>query len=114
MWKNVVSQYFKTCDRCQNANKPTGKILGDMIKIKEPRRPLEIVHMDWVTGLPQGSDISYRAFLVNVDRFNKTPIFFPCHKDDIAMDKALPIWNRVVSWTAIFTKIIHHEQSGYT
>ncbi|MBW0515240.1 hypothetical protein O181_054955 [Austropuccinia psidii MF-1] len=41
-----------------------------------------------------------------VDRFSKTPIFLPCHKDDIAMDTALLIWNIVVSWTGIFTKII--------
>ncbi|MBW0517405.1 hypothetical protein O181_057120 [Austropuccinia psidii MF-1] len=53
-----VAEYCKTCDRCQNANKSTGKILGNMIKIQEPSRPWEIVHMDWVTGLPPGGDRS--------------------------------------------------------
>ncbi|MBW0581286.1 hypothetical protein O181_121001 [Austropuccinia psidii MF-1] len=56
-----------------------------MIKIQEPGRPWEIVHMDWVTGLPPGGDRSYNAFLVIVDRFSKTPIFIPCHKDDTAI-----------------------------
>ncbi|MBW0581599.1 hypothetical protein O181_121314 [Austropuccinia psidii MF-1] len=77
-----------------------------MMKIQEPSRPWEIIHMDWVTGLPPGGDRSYNACLVIVDRFSKTPIFLPCHKDDTAMDTALLIWNRVVSWTGIITNII--------
>ncbi|MBW0587443.1 hypothetical protein O181_127158 [Austropuccinia psidii MF-1] len=67
-----------------------------MIKIQEPSRLWEIVHMDWVTGLPPGGDRSYSSCLVIVERFSKTPIFLPCHKDDTAMDTALLIWNRVV------------------
>ncbi|MBW0566730.1 hypothetical protein O181_106445 [Austropuccinia psidii MF-1] len=68
--------------------------------------------MDWVTGLPPGGDISYNACLVIVDRFSKTPIFLPFHKDATAMDTALLIWNGVVSWTGIFTNIIaYHPQS---
>ncbi|MBW0533060.1 hypothetical protein O181_072775 [Austropuccinia psidii MF-1] len=85
-----------------------------MIKIQEPRRPWEIVNMDWVTGLPPGGDRSYYAFLVIVDRFSKTPIFLPCHKDDTAMDTDLLIWNRVVSWTGIFTNIISDRDPKLT
>ncbi|MBW0514208.1 hypothetical protein O181_053923 [Austropuccinia psidii MF-1] len=59
----------KTCDRCQKDDKSTGKRLGDMIKIQEPRKPWEIVHMDGVTGLPPGGDRSYNACLMIVDRF---------------------------------------------
>ncbi|MBW0568434.1 hypothetical protein O181_108149 [Austropuccinia psidii MF-1] len=77
-----------------------------MIKIQEPSRPWEIVHVDWVTGLPPGGDRSYNACLVIVDRFSKTQIFLPCHKDDTAMHTALLIQNIVVSWTGIFTDII--------
>ncbi|MBW0543522.1 hypothetical protein O181_083237 [Austropuccinia psidii MF-1] len=114
MWQKDVAEYCKTCDRCQKANKSTGKRLGNMIKIQEPSRPWEIVHMDWVTGLPPGGDRSYNAFLVIVDRFSKTPIFLPCHKDDTAMDTALLIWNRVVSWTGIFTNIISDRDPKLT
>ncbi|MBW0503814.1 hypothetical protein O181_043529 [Austropuccinia psidii MF-1] len=56
--------------------------------------------MDWVTGLPPGGDRSYNSFLVIAYRFSKTPIFLPCHKDDIAMDKALLTWNRFSFYTA--------------
>ncbi|MBW0503915.1 hypothetical protein O181_043630 [Austropuccinia psidii MF-1] len=85
-----------------------------MIKIQEARRPWEIVHMDWVTGLPPGGDRSYNACLVIVDSFSKAPIFLPCHKDDTAMDTALLIWNRVVSWTGIFTNIMSDRNPKFT
>ncbi|MBW0537027.1 hypothetical protein O181_076742 [Austropuccinia psidii MF-1] len=85
-----------------------------MIKIQEPSRPWEIVHMYWVTSRPPGGDRSYNACLVIVDRFSKTASFLPCHKDDTAMDKALLIWNRVVSWTGIFTNIINDSDAKFT
>ncbi|MBW0587578.1 hypothetical protein O181_127293 [Austropuccinia psidii MF-1] len=70
--------------------------------------------MYWVTGLPPGGDRSYNFCLVIVDRFSKTPIFLPCHKDNTAMDTALLIWNRVISWTGIFTKIISYRDPKFT
>ncbi|MBW0558227.1 hypothetical protein O181_097942 [Austropuccinia psidii MF-1] len=85
-----------------------------MIKIQEPRRPWEIVHMNWVTGLPPGGDKSYDACLVIVDNFRKTAIFLPCHKYDTAMDTAFLIWNIVVSWTGIFTNIISERDPKFT
>ncbi|MBW0552040.1 hypothetical protein O181_091755, partial [Austropuccinia psidii MF-1] len=39
MWQKDVAEYCKTCDRCQKANTSTGRRLGNMIKIQEPRRP---------------------------------------------------------------------------
>ncbi|MBW0517621.1 hypothetical protein O181_057336 [Austropuccinia psidii MF-1] len=70
--------------------------------------------MDWVTGLPPGVDRSYNACIVNVDRFSRTPIFIPCHKDDTAMDRVSLIWNRVISWTGIFTNIIIDREPKFT
>ncbi|MBW0460582.1 hypothetical protein O181_000297 [Austropuccinia psidii MF-1] len=114
MWQKDVSEYFKTCDICQQAYRSTGKQLGHMIKMQEPSRPLEIFHMDWLTSLPPGGDKSYNSCLVIVDRFSKTPIFFPCHKDDTAMDTSLLICNRVISWTHIFTNIISDSDTKFT
>ncbi|MBW0547535.1 hypothetical protein O181_087250 [Austropuccinia psidii MF-1] len=70
--------------------------------------------MYWVTGLPPGGDRSFNACLVIVDRFSKTPIFLPCHQDDTTMDTASLIWNRVVSWTGIFTNIISDRDPKFT
>ncbi|MBW0495031.1 hypothetical protein O181_034746 [Austropuccinia psidii MF-1] len=85
-----------------------------MIKNQDPSRPWEIDHMYWVTGLPPGGDRGYNACLVLLDRFTKTPIFIPCHKDDTATHTALLIWNRVVSWTVIFKNIISERDPKLT
>ncbi|MBW0484831.1 hypothetical protein O181_024546 [Austropuccinia psidii MF-1] len=109
MLQKDVAEYCKTCDRFKKANKPIGTRLLNMIRIQEPRKPCEIVHMDSVTGLPPGGYRSNNACLVIVYRFSSTPIFLPCHKDDTAMDTAFLIWNTVVSGTGIFTNIITLE-----
>ncbi|MBW0519155.1 hypothetical protein O181_058870 [Austropuccinia psidii MF-1] len=70
--------------------------------------------MDWVTALPPGGDKSYNARLVIVDRYRKTLIFLPCHKDDTAMDTALLIWNRVISHTCLSKNMISDRDTKFT
>ncbi|MBW0529596.1 hypothetical protein O181_069311 [Austropuccinia psidii MF-1] len=105
-WRKDVIEYCHSCDRCQEANKATGKIFGIMIHIQEPSTPWKVVHLDWVTSLPPGGEKSYNACPVIVDRYSKTPIFLPFHKDDTAMDTPLLIWNKVISITGLFRNII--------
>ncbi|MBW0490819.1 hypothetical protein O181_030534 [Austropuccinia psidii MF-1] len=114
MWQKDFSFYCKTCDRFQEENKSTGKILGNIIQIQEPRRPWESVHMDLLAGLPPEGESIYNEFLVIVDSFRKTTIFLPFHKDDTAMDTALMIWNRVLSSNGIFTKRISYKDLKFT
>ncbi|MBW0493899.1 hypothetical protein O181_033614 [Austropuccinia psidii MF-1] len=105
-WRKDVIEYCHNCDRFQKANKATGQRFGLMIHIQEPSTPYKVVNMDWVTSLPPGGDKSYNSCLVIVDRYRKTPIFLPCHKDDTGIDTALLIWNRVISHTGLFKNII--------
>ncbi|MBW0574537.1 hypothetical protein O181_114252 [Austropuccinia psidii MF-1] len=113
-WRKNVIENCHSCDEWQKANKATGKRFDFMIHIQEPSTPWEVVHMDWVTALPPGGDKSYKKFLVIVDRYSKTPIFLPCHKDDTAMDTALLIWNRVISHTGLFKNIITDRDPKFT
>ncbi|MBW0576022.1 hypothetical protein O181_115737 [Austropuccinia psidii MF-1] len=113
-WKKDVSEYYQICDRFQKANTATGKKFGMMIQLQEPKSPWEIVHMDWVTALPPGGDRSYNACLVLVDRYSKTPMFLPFHKDDTAMDTAIMIWNKVISHTGLFQNIISDRDPKFT
>ncbi|MBW0585121.1 hypothetical protein O181_124836 [Austropuccinia psidii MF-1] len=46
--------------------------------------------------------------------YELAPIFLPFHKNDTAMDTALLIWNRVVSWTGIFINIIRDRDPKFT
>ncbi|MBW0494719.1 hypothetical protein O181_034434 [Austropuccinia psidii MF-1] len=113
-WRKETIEYCHTCDRCQKANRSTGKKFGLMIHIKEPKSPWEVAHMDWVTALPQSGDKSYNSCLVIVDRYSRTPIFLPCHEDDTAMDTALLLWSRVISHTGLFENIISDRDSKFT
>ncbi|MBW0494034.1 hypothetical protein O181_033749 [Austropuccinia psidii MF-1] len=70
--------------------------------------------MDWVTALPPGGDRGYNAFLVLVERYSKTPMFLPCHKDDTAMDRAIMTWNKVISHTSLFQSIISDRDPKLT
>ncbi|MBW0524184.1 hypothetical protein O181_063899 [Austropuccinia psidii MF-1] len=85
-----------------------------MIQIQEPKSPWDIVHMDWVTALPPGGDRSYNACLALVDRYSKTPMFLPSHKDDTAMDTAIMILNKVSSHTGLFRNIISDRHPKFT
>ncbi|MBW0467377.1 hypothetical protein O181_007092 [Austropuccinia psidii MF-1] len=85
-----------------------------MINIQQPKSPLEVVHMDWVTALPPSGDRSYNAFLVIVDRYRENIIFLPTHKDDTAKDTALLLWNRVTSHTVLFKNIISDRDPKFT
>ncbi|MBW0586286.1 hypothetical protein O181_126001, partial [Austropuccinia psidii MF-1] len=113
-WKKDVAQYFQTCDRCQKENRATGKKFGMMIKIQEPKSPWEIAHLYWVTALPPGGERSYTACLVLAERYSKTPMFLPFHKDDTAMDAAIIIWNKVISHTGLFQNIISDRYPKFT
>ncbi|MBW0506010.1 hypothetical protein O181_045725 [Austropuccinia psidii MF-1] len=54
--------------------------------------------MDWVTALPPSGDKGYDACLVILERYSKTPIFLPCHKDDTAMGDRDPKFTSAL-WT---------------
>ncbi|MBW0568182.1 hypothetical protein O181_107897 [Austropuccinia psidii MF-1] len=113
-WKKDVSEYCQTCDRFQKAKRATGKQFEMMIQIQEPKSPWEIFHMDWVTALSPGGDRSYNSCLVLVDRYSKTPMFLPCHKDSTAMDTAIMICNKVISHTGLFQNIISDRDPKFT
>ncbi|MBW0558626.1 hypothetical protein O181_098341 [Austropuccinia psidii MF-1] len=85
-----------------------------MIQIQEKKSPWEIVHMDCLTAIPPGGDRSFNSSLVLVDRYIKSPMVLPCHKDDIAMDTAIMIWTRIISHTGLFQNIIGDKHCKLT
>ncbi|MBW0502877.1 hypothetical protein O181_042592 [Austropuccinia psidii MF-1] len=70
--------------------------------------------MNWVTALPPSSDRSYNPCLVIVNKYSKTALFLPCHKDDTAMHTAVLLWNRVISHKGLFNNIISKRNPKFT
>ncbi|MBW0463073.1 hypothetical protein O181_002788 [Austropuccinia psidii MF-1] len=109
-WKQELSEYINTCERCQNANSKHGKKYGLLQHIEEPKHPWETINMDWVTGLVPGGKGNFNACLIIVDRFSKSMRCLPCHKGDTAMDTALLLWNNIISTCGV-PKIIMSDRA---
>ncbi|MBW0514856.1 hypothetical protein O181_054571 [Austropuccinia psidii MF-1] len=113
-WRKDVAEYWQAWDKCQKENRATGKKFGMTIQIQEPKSPREIAHMDWVTALPPGGDRSFNACVVLVDKYRKTPIFLPFHKDDTALDTAIIIWKKVIGHTGLLKNLISDRDPKFT
>ncbi|MBW0491426.1 hypothetical protein O181_031141 [Austropuccinia psidii MF-1] len=70
--------------------------------------------MDWVTALPPSGDKRSNVCLVIVDRYSKTPIFLPAHKDEKAIDTALLLRSTVISHTELIKNIISDRDPKLT
>ncbi|MBW0493966.1 hypothetical protein O181_033681 [Austropuccinia psidii MF-1] len=70
--------------------------------------------MDWVTALSPSGDKCYNYCLGIVERYRKTPIFLPFHKDYTPMDTALLHWSRGISHTGLFKSIMNDRDPKFT
>ncbi|MBW0473233.1 hypothetical protein O181_012948 [Austropuccinia psidii MF-1] len=113
-WRKEAIEYFHTFHRYQKATGSTGKEFGLMINIQGPKSPWEEEHMDWVTALPQSVSKSYGSCLFKADRYSNTQIFLPHHEEETSMDKALLLWNRVISHTGLLRSIISDRDPKLT
>ncbi|MBW0561097.1 hypothetical protein O181_100812 [Austropuccinia psidii MF-1] len=67
-WEQELSEYIRTCERCQKANRKHGEKYGLLQHIEEPKQPWETFNMDWVTGLDPGGKENFNACLNMADR----------------------------------------------
>ncbi|MBW0545946.1 hypothetical protein O181_085661 [Austropuccinia psidii MF-1] len=105
-WEQELSEYIKTCEGCQKANRKHGNKYGLLQHIEEPKHPWETINMDWVTGLVPGGKENCNSCLIIVDRFSKSIRCLLCHKEDTSMDTALFFWNKIISTCGVPKLII--------
>ncbi|MBW0466841.1 hypothetical protein O181_006556 [Austropuccinia psidii MF-1] len=70
--------------------------------------------MDWLTGLVPGVKENYNYCPVIVDRFRKSVIFLPFHKEDTAMDTYLLFWNNNIAKYGVLKIIISDRNPKVT
>ncbi|MBW0483507.1 hypothetical protein O181_023222 [Austropuccinia psidii MF-1] len=113
-WEQELSEYIKTCERCQKLSKKHGKKFGLIQHIEEPKHPWETINMDWVTGLVPGGKENFNAFFIIFDRFRKSMRCLSCHKEDTAMDTSLLFWNNILSTCGVPKIIISDRDLKFT
>ncbi|MBW0466287.1 hypothetical protein O181_006002 [Austropuccinia psidii MF-1] len=113
-WEKELSEYINTCEICQKANRKNGKKYGLLQHIEEPKKQLETINMDWVTGLVPGGRVNFNDCLIIVDRFSKSVRCLPCHKEDTAMDAALLFWNDIIFTCGVPKIILSERDTNFT
>ncbi|MBW0462519.1 hypothetical protein O181_002234 [Austropuccinia psidii MF-1] len=109
-----LSEYIKTCEIFQKANRKHWKNYGLLQHIEEPKHPWGNINVDWVPGLIPGGREHFNAFQIIVDRFSKSVRCQPCHKEDTEMDPALLFWNNIISTCGVPKIIISDRDPKFT
>ena len=109
-----VKVYVDTCKACQLSKRNTGKQAGFLMKIDTPKRPWDVLHMDFVGALPPAGIDGYNTCLVIVDRCTKRAKFLPTHDTATAKDTALLYWNSCFSDYGVPRIIISDRDPKFT
>ncbi|MBW0469920.1 hypothetical protein O181_009635 [Austropuccinia psidii MF-1] len=113
-WEQELSEYIRTCERFQKANRTHGKKYGLLQHIEEPKNPWETINMDWATGVFPGGRENFNAFLIIVDKLSKSVKCLQCPKEDTAIDSALFFWNNIIFTCGVPKIIIGDRDPKFT
>lgn len=78
-----VKDHVETCGVCQRVRTPRRKPYGQLASLPIPKRPMESLSLDFITGLPpakRGQEV-FDAILVIVDRYTKLATYVPTRTD---------------------------------
>ncbi|MBW0518909.1 hypothetical protein O181_058624 [Austropuccinia psidii MF-1] len=113
-WEQELREYINTFERCQKANRKHWKKYGLLQHIEEPKNPWETINMDLVIGLVPGGKENFNACVIIVDRFSKSVRCLPFHKEEIAMDTALLLFNNIIYTCKVPNIIISDRDPKFT
>ncbi|MBW0542910.1 hypothetical protein O181_082625 [Austropuccinia psidii MF-1] len=113
-YKQELSEYINTCERCHKTNNKYAKKYGLPQHIEEPKHPWETINMDWVTKSVPGGKENFDAYLIIVDKLSKSMRCLPCHKEDTSMDTSLLFWNNIISTFGVPKIIISDRDPKFT
>ena len=79
--RSDVNRYVQSCLRCQSAKENRQARLGEPTALTVPQNAWDVVHLDWITGLPKSPDGS-DAILVMIDSLTGMLHLAACKKED--------------------------------
>ena len=97
-WKGLqrdVRTFVKSCVSCQRIKHSTTKTAG-LLRPLVPRKPWDMVTLDFVCGLPPVPPSSASQILVIVDKFTKYTMLEACPAEMTALDTARVLIKRLV------------------
>ncbi|MBW0520463.1 hypothetical protein O181_060178 [Austropuccinia psidii MF-1] len=100
-WEKMLSEYIKTCERFQNANRNHGEKYG-------------LLQNRLVNSPCPGEKENYNYFLAMVDRFSKSFKCLTCHKEDTDMHMALLFRNNILATCGVPKIIISDRDPNFT
>jgi hypothetical protein len=79
-----VSRYIDECNVCQKTKVRRSQLAGEMQALPLPRRPFELISLDFIIDLPPSKDsetgLVADCLLVIVDWYTKEPEYILCLK----------------------------------
>ncbi|KAK4697324.1 hypothetical protein P7C70_g8228, partial [Phenoliferia sp. Uapishka_3] len=115
-WPGVYTdtEDYVSRDACQRASKHTGKPYGFAQRIEEPKKPWELINMDFVSGFPPGGKEGFNAVLVIVDCFSRRARFLPTFTDADAKFTASQFFASIMNEHGVPVGIVSDRDKLFT
>jgi hypothetical protein len=93
--RDALHRYILSCPTCGLARPRNHKPYGKLRPVPMPSQPLEVICLDFITGLPESQ--GFNAILCATDKFSKAIRLIPGREDWTASDWADAYFDQVVS-----------------
>jgi hypothetical protein len=111
--RHDITQYVRTCARCQKAKPRNTREPGHLIPLQLAERQWESISMDFMTDLPR-SATGNDALLVVVDRHSKMAHFIPCKISVTSQDTARLMVKHIIRLHGIPREIVSDRDPRFT
>jgi len=107
--KKDVEKHVKECERCQRNQQENRPSYGKLQQLRIPERRNEVIHIDFVTKLPQSD--GYDAIMVIIDAANKRLRFIPLRPNINTKDIVMEFTRTWVQEKGLPVTIVHDNNA---
>ncbi len=107
-----LERYIKSCPSCQQSKPSRRKPYGELLPVRTPSQPFEVLALDFVVGLPEGA--GFDAMLVTTCKLSKWIRILPGREDYSSEDWAIKFWDEVVRHQALPAALLSDRDPKFT